>query len=207
MKPHLFRSIYNALGERFPLLPRIRRSFWGLLMFCVMFLLVGLSNDTISIQVKPTGGIHYKEQPVFQYPNAVVAPGRLTISDPGFQEIILLQTFGGVDMITLIFLAIGSIIIIWMAPKLYQQNLFRKDISNAIRAIGYLMILHGIASILRTNYYTPLITEKLTHNEFTSEVSFPIMVSAEWYFSLIVIALAGMYQRGMKLQEEQDLTV
>ncbi len=207
MKPNLFRSIYNALGEQFPLLPRIRRAFWGLLMFCVMFLLVGLSSETISIPVKATGGIHYIDQPTLKYTNIVVMPGRLTISDPTFQEIILLQTFGGVDMITLIFLGIGSCIIIWMTPKLYQQNFFRKDISNAIRAIGYLMILHGIVSILRTNYYAPLIAEKITRNEFTSEVSFPVMICAEWYFSLIVIAMGGMYERGMKLQQEQDLTV
>ncbi len=207
MKPNLFRSINNTLAERFPLLPRIRRSFWGLLMFCVLFLLIGLSSDHISIPVKATENSHYKDQTGFQYTNVVVIPGRLTIYNPTFQEIIWLQTFGGVDMITLIFLAIGSCIIIWMTPKLYQQNFFRKNISNAIRAIGYLMILHGIISILRTNYYNPLIIEKITKNEFTSEVSFPIMISAEWYFSLIVIALAGMYERGMKLQQEQDLTV
>ncbi len=207
MKPNLFRSIYHALGEQFPLLPRIRRAFWGLLMFCVMFLLVGLSSETISVAVKATGGIHYIDQPSFKYTNVVVTPGRLTISDPTFQEIILMQTFGGVDMITLIFLAIGSIIIIWMTPKLYKQNFFRKDISNAIRAIGYLMILHGIVSIFRTNYFVPLIAEKITNNEFTGEVVFPLMDYAEWYFSLIVIAMGGMYERGMKLQQEQDLTV
>jgi hypothetical protein len=67
--------------------------------------------------------------------------------------------------------------------------------------------LHSTVNILRTSYYAPHTIETLTNNEFTTHKGFPITAYAELYFSLAIIAIAGMYKRGMKLQEEQDLTV
>jgi hypothetical protein len=208
MKPNLFRSISNSLAERFPLLPRIRRSFWGLLLFCIMFLLIGFGRDSLTIPVKAKYESHIQNLPSIVYTGGVVTPGQLTIANPTILECILLQNeTTDVDLLTIIFLAIGSIIIIWMVPKLHDQNFFRKDVSNLIRVLGYLMIVHGLLSIYRIAIYMPSKIEGITNNEFTRESGFPIMVSAEFYFALIVIALAGMYQRGIKLQQEQDLTV
>ena len=210
MKPNLFRSINNALAERFPLLPRIRRSLIGLLMFSILFLAIGISPESITIPVKPLEGGRYYNQRVTTYQSGhVTLGGQFTITDPGFTDSFLLPNLTtDLDMITLIFLAVASIIIIVMAPKLYQQNLFRKDISNYIRLLGYLMILYGILSVYRSLFYVPLRIEALTNKEFTAQHhSFPLLIYAELYFSLIVIALAGFYERGVKLQEEQDLTV
>jgi hypothetical protein len=68
-------------------------------------------------------------------------------------------------------------------------------------------MIHGVINIYRTVKYIPDKIELLTHHEFTSIRSFPIMIWAELYFSLVILAIAGMYQRGIQLQEEQDLTV
>lgn len=210
MKPNLFRSTSNSLAEQFPLLPRIRRSFIGLLLFCLLFLVIGIAdNNTISVSVKPLENSSYFNQPVTTYEAGhITLNGQFIISHPTVIEKILLpDTDTGLDILTLLFLSVISLIIILFIPKLHQQNLFRKDISNGIRLLGYLIMFHGIFSIYRTIQYVPEKIKLLTHNEFTSIHNFPILIMAELYFSLIVIALGGMYQRGIKLQQEQDLTI
>ena len=210
MKPNLFRSINNALAERFPLLPRIRRSFIGLLMFCIIFILIDLTSDTpVSLPVEPAFLSRYEHATPIVYENVQINPGQLTIPNPTILERLLIPSSNStnVDPLTLFFILIGCVIIIWMVPKLQQQYLFRKDISNAIRSLGYLMILHGTVYIFRMSLYLPNKVRLLTHNDFLSTGNMFPLVWLEWYFALIVIALGGIYERGVKLQEEQDLTV
>jgi hypothetical protein len=210
MKPNLFRSIYNSLGETFPILPRIRRSFIGLLMLCIIFLSIGLSeSDSITMPVKSVFYGQYDNRIVATYPSGVVKlGGQFTIANPVLMDRIFLPSLAiDIDMLTLLFIAIASIIVIWITPKLQTQHLFRKDISNALRLLGYLIMLHGVISIYSIIQYIPARIESLTNHQFTSMRSYPIIQSAELYFALVVIALAGLYERGMKLQEEQDLTV
>ena len=210
MKPNLFRSISDSLAETFPLLPRIRRSFIGLLMFCILFFSIGLSeSDGINIPVKSVLDGPYHNRTVTTYPSGVVKlGGQFKITNPVLMDRIFLPAVTtDLDMLALLFLAIVSIIFIWITPKLQTQHLFRKDISNAIRLLGYLLMLHGIMNIYRVIQYAPVRIETLTNHQFTSMRSFPIIQWAELYFALVVIALAGLYKRGMKLQQEQDLTV
>lgn len=210
MKPNLFRSISNSLAEQFPLLPRIRKSFVGLLLFCLLLLIVRFTdNGSISLSVRPLENSSYFNQPVTTYEGGrVTLNGQFIIPHPTVLDRILLPNADpSFDLFTLLFLSVISVVIIVFIPKLHQHNLFRKDISNGIRLLGYLFILHGLFSLYRTILYTPGKIELLTHNEFTSIRGFPILIMAELYFSLIVIALGGMYQRGIKLQQEQDLTI
>ena len=209
MNPNLFRSISNSLAEQFPLLPRIRRSFIGLLMFCCTLLLIGLTEENITVSVEPIENSPYAHHQITAYASGKVQlSGQLIIQHTNLLERLLLSDANSkFDFIALLFMAIGSVIIILIVPKLHQQNLFRKDISNSIRLSGYLLMLHGCLNIYRTLIYIPEKIELLTHHEFTSHRAFPILIGAELYFSLVVLALAGMYQRGIKLQEELDLTV
>jgi hypothetical protein len=210
MKPYLFRSISNSLAASFPLLSRIRRSFIGLLMFCILFLLIGISeSEGITIPVKPVKYGQYDNQKITTYSAGVVKlGGQLIISHSDLLDRVLLpNVITDLDMLTLLFMAIASTIIIWIVPKLQDKHLFRRDISNAIRLLGYLTMLHGMMGFYRISIYGPNRIKFLTHNEFTNQGSFPLMICAELYFSLIIIALAGIYHRGVKLQQEQDLTV
>jgi hypothetical protein len=210
MKPNLFRSISDSLSEQFPLLPRIRKSFIGLLMFCALFFAMGITEtDGILLSVKPLPGSQFNDKPVANYAEGNVAlGGQLTILNPGFIERAFLpDATTDIDSVTLLFLAAASVIIILVLPKVKQENLFRKDISTSIRLLGYLVMAHGIFSIYRILEYAPKRIEAITNHEFTTIRSFPLMTMAELYFSLIVIAVAGIYKRGIKLQEEQDLTV
>ncbi|MEO8174267.1 MAG: DUF2975 domain-containing protein [Sediminibacterium sp.] len=210
MKPNLFRSISNALAESFPILPRIRRSFIGLLMFCILFLSIGISQSNgITVPVKPMPTTKYANQQVAVYTHGVVSSaGQLNITHPGMIERILLPNLTtDLDMLTLLFLALASIIIILVVPKLQQQHLFRKDISNYIRALGYLVALHGLLTFYRNAVYAHQKIEALTNNEFTSFNPSALLIWTELYFSMVIIALAGLYRRGIKLQQEQDLTV
>jgi len=209
MKPNLFRSISGSLAQQFPLLPRIRRSFYGLLCFCCIFIVIGLSeSEGLTIPVTPVKDGRFDKVPVARYLENTVTGGQLTIKYPGIiDRIMLSDKTSDLDMVTLLFLAVASIIIIWIVPKLQQEHLFRKDISQAIRLLGYLLMLHGLFSIYRNVSYMPGKIESLTNNEFTSRVSVLLLTWAEFYFALVVIAISNVYKRGVKLQQEQDLTV
>lgn len=45
------------------------------------------------------------------------------------------------------------------------------------------------------------------NQEYVAQNNFPIFVYAEAYLALVVIAISYMYDRGVQLQEELDLTV
>jgi hypothetical protein len=210
MRPNLFRSVSNALEQSFPLLPRIRRSCFGLMLFCVVFIIIGLSDtEGLVVPVKPVEKSGYESKPVAVYNHAsITLGGQLSIKEPDFMERILLPNqLSGLDMISLLFLAIISLIVILIIPKINQSNLFRSDISDAVRLMGYLMMAHSIFSVYRKVSFIPQKIESLTNHEFTFLNSFPFLQMAEIYFALIVLAMAGIYKRGIKLQEEQDLTV
>ncbi len=209
MKPNLFRSISNSLAESFPLLPRIRRSFIGLLIFCCTFLLIGLTTEDFIIYVEPLENTMFAHKDIIAYPAGnIELSGKLVLKNVTIADRILLSSVSTkFDLFTMIFMVIGSVIIILIAPKLHQQNLFRKDISNTIRLLGYLIMLHGVLNTIRIVKYIPEKIEVLTNHQFTNTGTFPNIIWAELYFSLVILALAGMYQRGIKLQEEYDLTV
>ena len=210
MKPSLFRSIAESLAEAFPLLPRIRRSFIGLLLFCILLMVIGYAdNGSVSIAVAPKQLGPYDARQVTTYADAnLTLSGQLTFKHPSiWQRLLLTNNYIGVDFFSLLLLSVISIIIILITPKLQQQNLFKKDISNAIRLVGYIIMVHGIVTIYRNTVYTPSQISKLTNDEFTGFTNLPILVIAEMYFALIVIALGSIYKRGIKLQQEQDLTI
>jgi hypothetical protein len=210
MKPNLFRSISNALAETFPLLPRIRRSFWGLLLFCALLMLLDLSSETgVSVVVKPITDSVTVVRPVVTYPSGnIQSQGLLTLDHPTLiQRLMFPGPFTDIDCVTLLCMGLASIIIILIVPKLQQHTVFRKDITMYIRMLGWLLIVHGIFSWYRIAIFLPTEIEKLTAEKYTAITHFPIIVAAELYVAMIVLALAGLYKKGIQLQEEQDLTV
>lgn len=210
MKPNLFRSISDALAETFPLLPRIRRSFWGLLSFCALFMLLDLSSENgVSVVVKPINDSLTVNQSTVTYPSGnIQSQGLFTLDHPTFvQRLMFPGPFTDIDFATLFCMSLASIIIILIVPKLQQQHIFRKDITRSIRMLGWLLILHGIFSIYRTVEYLPSEVKRLTTQQYNTIPHFPIMICAELYVAMIVLALAGFYKKGVQLQEEQDLTV
>ena len=210
MKPNLFHYISKSLADSFPILPRIRRSFIGLLFFCILALAVDLTEgEGLTIAIKPLKNGPYQNQPVTNYAAGTVhLQGSFTIYHPTIaQKFLFPGSLSGLDFGTLLFMMTVCILILLIVPKLQQQYIFRKDISHFIRILGYLMMLHGVFSIFRTVGYIPNEIERLTNAEFTSQHDFPILIWAELYVSLLVISLAGFYKKGIQLQEEQDLTV
>lgn len=211
MSQNLLAVFSDNWNKTFPILPRIRRTFIGLLIFCALFISIGISEkEGITLPVKSLNATLLSKQTIAEYPNARVVTGSLlNIPDPGIAERILLPgVTTDLDIITLFFLAIASIVIILIAPKLQQHQVFRKDISRQISLLGYLLALHGLIGVYRLLMYAPQHIQAITHNEFTSmHAGFPIMIYTEFYFSMVVIALAGVYRRGVQLQKENDLTV
>lgn len=210
MAKTLFRSISDALSEQFPLLPRIRRSFWGLLLFCILLSSIGFSDSSgIAVPVKPKEGSAFFQQKTIGYENAELQTGGLLlINHPNWIERLLLPDSNTqADLLSLLFIAIASILIIVMVGKLQQPALFRKNISQLIRFLAWLVMLHGIISIYRNHAYLPARIETYTHQQFTASVAFPIMIWLELYISLIIFSLASLYEKSIQLQKEQDLTI
>lgn len=210
MKPNLFRSVSAAFAQSFPLLPRIRRSFLGMMLFSLLFIVIGFSNsDLITIPVKPFAKDSVERKTKAFYGKAVVYYSHeLTIQHPDpFERILLTDPADGIDLVSLFFLFVISLIIVLVIPKLQQNNLFRRDISDALRWLGYLIMAHALLVMYRDIVLIPEIVEGRTDRAFTSIHSFPILMIVESNFALVLLAFASIYKRGVKLQEEQDLTV
>lgn len=210
MQPNLFRSISLSLAEQFPLLPRIRRSFIGLLLFCLLMLFLDLSGDKgISVNVQPTDTSPYLNRNITAYPGGTVhLQGQLTITHPTLTQTLLFPgNVTGLDIGTLLCLTVACVIIIFTVPKLGKQHLFRKDITDSFRLLGFLLMFHAIFSLYRTISYLPEEVEQLTNHAFTSIRHFPLMIWLELYVSLILLVTASLYKKGIRLQEEQDLTI
>lgn len=210
MKPNLFRSVSNSLAEQFPLLPRIWRSFIGLLLFCILLLFLDLTGDNgISVNVQPTDTSMYSSRKVALYPTGTVyLQGQLKIARPTLTQTLLFPgNVTGLDIGTLLCLSAACLIIIFTVPKLQQQHLFRKDITNSFRLLGFLLMFHGIFSLYRSISYLPGEVERLTNHTFTSFRHFPLMIWLELYVSLILLVTASLYKKGMQLQEDKDLTI
>ena len=92
MKPSLFRSIAESLAEAFPLLPRIRRSFIGLLLFCILLMVIGYAdNGSVSIAVAPKQLGPYDARQVTTYADAnLTLSGQLTFKHPSIWQRLLL---------------------------------------------------------------------------------------------------------------------
>lgn len=207
MKPSIFRSVSDALAESFPLLPRIRRSFFGLMLFSLLLMSMQIStSDHISFPVKQNN-LDTTLNRISVYEKATISSGyQFTIDNPSLLERLLLPGEGP-DLVTLFVLVVISLIIVRAIPKLQQNNLFRKDISYSLRLLGYVLLAHGVFSLFSELQFIPGIVEQHTNNTFTSIRYFPIVTMAEMYFALVLMAWATIYKRGIKLQEEQDLTV
>jgi hypothetical protein len=210
MAKNYFEVFLNAWEKSFPLLPKIRSNFWGLLLFCGMFLAIQLTQtEKMTVAVTAVKGNDYSTRQITHYTRgSIELGGHLVIKDPSIAERLLLNDIQyEVNPVTLLLLMIASVIMIVIVPKVYQQNLFRKDISLAIRLLGYLTMIHALVNFYIRFTYTPKTIEALTNHEFTLSPAIPFLICAEFYFALVILALAGFYKRGIKLQQEQDLTV
>lgn len=210
MKPNLFRSIANNLFVRDAFYRKIRSYFIGLLSLYILMGLAGrLLPDGIAITVQPNNQTGTQNHAVATYPLATLTQvGQLHISNPTFIQMALFpDKVLGIDLITLFCICMGCLLIILIIPKLQQKMVFREDISNLIRMLGFLILIHGIFSIYRLVVYIPNEIGILTNHEFVAVTSFPIYVYAEGYIALVVIAVSNMYKNGIQLQQELDLTV
>ena len=114
MKPNLFRSIFNALAEEIHLFPYIRQSFFGLFLFALLFILIGYTGENLKISVQPTESSSINKKMITNYgSDTVLLRGQLVITDPSIsQKLILSNSSVDIDLLTLIFICIISIIMI-----------------------------------------------------------------------------------------------
>jgi hypothetical protein len=203
----LLGAIRKNIGYTFPYAPRIRRSFIGLIGFCILTILV-TQQDEFTIWVVPNPDAIEVQKIADSYNAHTLAPGgRVVITDPGlFQHLFIRNNESGANLFTLIMIMIGSAIIAFMMPKMTSQLLFRKDVSGYIQVLGILIIVHALVTMFCTIEIRKYVKE-LTHGQFTTPALFPVLLFAEMYMGLVVMAVGAWYKRGVKLQQEQDLTI
>lgn len=210
MKPNLFRSIANNLFVEDTFYRKIRYYFIGLMSLYIMMGLAGrLNPDGIEITVQPNTQSVLFNQRVARYQLvSLTQAGQLHILKPSLiQWSLFPDKFLGIDLITLLCICMGCLLIILIIPKLQQKMVFHKDISTLIRMLGFLILFHAIFSVYRLVEYIPNEIGILTNHEFEPVRNFPIYAMAEAYISLVVMAVSYMYKSGMKLKEEQSLTI
>jgi hypothetical protein len=168
-----------------------------------------LNPDGIEITVQPNTQSVLFNQRVARYQLvSLTQAGQLHILKPNLIQLSLFpDNFLGIDLITLLCICIGCLLIILIIPKLQQKMVFRKDISTLIRMLGFLILFHAIFSVYRLVEYIPNEIAILTNHEFVAVRNFPISLFAEAYIALVVMAVSYMYKSGMKLKEEQSLTI
>jgi hypothetical protein len=176
----------------------------------VLLGLIGrFEQDGLEIVVKLNPESIIPERNLANYPASTIKPlGSLHISNPTIlQRALFPDRFLGIDLITLLCICIGSFIIILIIPKMKQKILFRDDISDLILILGFLILFHSLFSIFRLVEYIPNEIKRMTNQEFVSHNNFPIIIFAESYIALVVIAISFMFKKGVQLQEELDLIV
>jgi hypothetical protein len=205
--PSLLGAIWKNIGYRFPYAPRIRRSFIGLIGFCILAILV-TQQDEFIILIEPNPDVIEVKNIADAYNgNPLLPGGQFVVKDPGlFQHLFLRNNESGTNLFTLIMIMAGSAIIAFMMPKMTSHLLFRKDVSRYIQVLGVLIIVHGLVTLFCTIEIRKYVKE-LTNGQFTTPSQFPVLLFAEMYMGFVVMAVGTWYKRGVKLQQEQDLTI
>jgi hypothetical protein len=200
-------AIWKSIGYTFPYAPRIKRSFIGLIGFCILGILV-TQQDEFVISVVPNPNFTGVQNIADSYNGNTLLPGGMfVIKDPGiFQHLFLRNTESGTNLFTLIMIMTGSAIIAFMMPKMTSQLLFRKDVSGYIKALGVLINVHALVTMFYTLEIRSYVKD-LTNGQFTTPGQFPVLLFAEMYMGLVVMAVGTWYKRAFTLQQEQDLTV
>ncbi len=208
MKRSFFSYFVEAYGNKYPYGPRVRRTLWGLIGFCLLSILVDHCNDKLFVAALPASGSAYETKTLSTYAqDTVLSHGRLVIAEPTLmQRMFLPNLYADCKLFTLIGMIIASLIIIRMTPKQKGEHLFRRDISGSLHLLGSLIILHAVITYAARNYATNEVAA-LTNGEFTTTPFFPLLLCAEGYAGFIVIAMGTWYKRAVKLQEEKDLTI
>lgn len=196
----------EEVEKHFSLLPWLRQSFFGLSLFCVLFLLLDFSDSDTKIPVVPVTAITGITDTVLKTDNEVV-PGMLQLNKTHWVEYLLLPgKTSQLDAVTLSVLLLLGILLFLLIRKI-QGGLFEKDLTTWIRLPGFLLFLHSIYYIVRYTTWLPQMVETRTHYQFTTFRTFPIVFMLEVYFAFLIIVSASWYRKAMQLQDEQNHTV
>jgi hypothetical protein len=199
---HLWKNVSPILRPQYK---RIRSSFIGLLMFIGLDLMLR-GWERVPVSVAPMAPI---DGSLTDYGTAAsLKAGTLIINHPDF-IVLLFSNQGGnrSSLFTLLMMAIVSMIIIRIAPKLSDQNVFRKDISRSIQWIGALLIIHGVATMFGA-FQIAEIVKSITNGVYTNaSLGFNPILYAQVYIGMVIVAAGGWYRQGVRMREEQDLTI
>jgi len=123
MKPNLFRSIANNLFVEDRFYKKIRRYFIGLLSLYILLGLARFSPDELEIMVQPNTQTILHDSAIATYPSAsLMQSGQLHITKPTIiQWLLFPDKILGIDLITLLCIALGCILIILIIPRLQQK--------------------------------------------------------------------------------------
>lgn len=205
-QPSLTAHLWKHVKPVFrPWHKRIRGSFTGLLWFIGLDLALR-EWQQVPVAVEPllsTAGS------VAEYGDmASLKAGTMIIHHPNLVTLLFADHAGnGASLFNLLMMTVVSIIIIVIAPKLSDQDLFRKDISRSIQWIGALIITHGLLTMYGVIQLSDMI-KIMTRGQYTeASHGFNSMLYAELYVGVLIIAAGRWYRQGVRMRQEQDLTI
>jgi len=212
MKKNSFWALPAYLWKRVthqyavPFNRKLRDSFW-LLLLLIAAEYAQRNWDQATLTVVPTetgtGTIT-----VYSNATATLKAGSLVVNNPDLITLLFSDPGGRASFFTLLVLAIFSMIVIIICPKLSDQHLFRKDISRSIRWMGSLVILDAVIFEFFAKRHINQLVVAITNNQYEwSKRGFNTMVLAEAYIGVVIFAAGVLYHKGVKMREEQDLTI
>ena len=86
------------------------------------------------------------------------------------------------------------------------QNPFLMTNAKRLTWVGLLLLASQIIECLRDVFINHIVANDFP-NKFSSHFNFSLGLDGEWFWALIVLAIAQIYRQGVELYEEQKLTI
>lgn len=161
--------------------------------------------EEVYFNVSATNNYQLKNIPIKKYQHAYVLPqGKMVMNNLNKFQRWVAPEINGNDVLQLFFIIIYlSIIAIWLY-KLNIEKPFIKDISEAIKLLGYGILIFSFIIYIRDSYFSRLILVESIHE-------FSFKPTNSWLYGLgistICVWLSNAYKKANELQKEQNLTV
>lgn len=211
----MLRSFIKEAGKYYSfkekaLFTRIKLGAWTIIIFCSLFAVGGLFNDSaIQIPVKPQFLSSYKDKVVASYSKGTVhINGEFQIDNPNLlQRLLLPDSLLEFDILSNLLLITLAVIVLKLLPHVHSQKLFKTDISKTIGLFGWALMIFWLLDSLRIFFYTMPQIKILTKNEFmfarTGYLIFPI----QFWLGIGILWVSRLYKNAFNIKQEQELTI
>lgn len=200
---------YYSLKEN-AMFTRIKFGAWTFIILSLtMTIALLMGEDSISVPVQPTFNFTNYDSSFAKYgENAIRLSGKLEIVHPTLtQKMLLPVSLLEMDVLNCLLIITMAILILRLLPHIHSTVLFQKDISPAIRSIGFTLIIFWLLDLLRIFYFTIPEISRLTNNQFIYQKNSFMFIPVPFWLGLAVLWIGKVYKNAFTLRKEQELTI